>query len=107
MDYPKILIVCESPPSSTQGYGVTLATLVRDWPKERLFVLYRSEIYRDDQAPDYSTAHAALPGHLLKDAIPYARGSRPAWNGRFSERWISQQLGDWRPDVIYGFFYDA
>ena len=107
MDYPHILVMCESPPSSTQGYGVTLATLVQNWPKDRLFVLYRSEIYRDDHVPDYSTTHAQLPGHLLKDAIPYARGQRPAWNGNFSDRWIRQQLGNWQPDAIYGFFYDA
>lgn len=105
MEYPRVLTICDSPPSSTQGFGVTLATLVRDWPRDRLIVLYREEIYRDDAHTDFSVVHARLPGHILFDAIPFMLGRRPAWNGRYSPEWILGVLGEWRPDVIYGFFY--
>lgn len=105
MDYPRVLTICDSPPSSTQGFGVTLATLVRDWPKDRLITLYRSEMYRDDAHADFSVVHAPLPGHILTDAIPFMLGRRPVWNKRYSPEWIYKVLGSWRPDVIYGFFY--
>jgi glycosyltransferase involved in cell wall biosynthesis len=78
---------------------------VRDWPKDRLLTLYRSEIYRDDAHAEFSVAHAPLPGHILADAIPFMIGRRPAWNNRYSPKWIYNVLGEWRPDVIYSFFY--
>jgi glycosyltransferase involved in cell wall biosynthesis len=107
MIYPRTLVVCESPPSSTQGYGVTLATLVRNWPEDKLFVFYRSSIYKDDTLGVKRAAHAPMPGRLIPDAISYLRGQRPAWQGRYSRKWLENTLNNWRPEVIYGFFYDA
>lgn len=103
--WPRLLVVSESPPSSTQGFGVTLATLLQDWPVERRFVLYREARFRDEQTPTKHMSHAPMPGSLPWHGLVFALGRRPEWMGRYSRRWLLQQLSGWRPDVIYSFFY--
>ncbi len=110
MNSPNTLILTESPPSATQGFGVTLATLIDDWPKESLFIFYRSRKFEDQQTSslkDYKNimTHASIPGNAIFHAIPYALGRAPSWLGRYSDTWLKKKLKHWKPQVIYSWFY--
>lgn len=120
MRYPRTLVLTESPFSSTNGFGVTLATLFAEWPRERLLVLYRSRRFWDDTCVQLQEArdrmvHMPLPGRPLLNPVhlrelggvlvPYLLGRTPSWLGRYSRTWIDRTLSGWEPDVIYSWFY--
>ena len=120
MPYPKTLVLTESPFSSTNGFGVTLATLFAEWPLDRFLVLYRSRRFWDDTCVQLREArdrmvHMPLPGkpllnpvhvrELLDVFLPYVLGRTPSWMGRYSRRWIADVLSGWKPDVIYSWYY--
>lgn len=100
-----MLVVCESPCSGTNGYGVSLSTFVAGWPREHLVQFYRSERLRDRSRNEERVHHAPVPGNPVLHALPYLRGAAPSWAGRFSRRWLENTLGGWRPRIIYSFFY--
>lgn len=120
MQYPNTLVLTESPFSSTNGFGVTLATLFAGWPRERFLVLYRSQRFWDDSSAQLRDTqdrmvHMPLPGRPLLNPvhvrelkgvlIPYLLGRTPSWLGRYSRGWIDRTLSGWKPEVIYCWYY--
>lgn len=120
MQYPKTLVLTESPFSSTNGFGVTLATLMADWPNDRFMVLYRSRRFWDETCSQLQEArdrmvHMPLPGRPLLNPvhvrelkgvlIPYLLGRTCSWFGRYSRSWIDRTLSGWKPEVIYCWYY--
>ena len=119
-NYPKTLILSESPPSSTNGFGATLATMLAGWPLDRLKILYRSRKFWEDGCGGLPETrermvHAPLPltpltnpkhaRELAEDLLPYLLGRTPSRFGSYSKKWIARQLDGWRPDVLYCWYY--
>lgn len=120
MHHPKTLVLTESPFSNTNGFGVTLKTLMAEWPSDRFLVLYRSRRFWDDTCRRLRetrdrAVHMPLPGkpllnpvhvrELARILVPYVLGRTPSWFGRYSRRWIEDVLKGWRPDVVYSWYY--
>ena len=106
MRYPRILIISDSPFCLTTGFGVTLTTLFQDWPKNRLFQLYRMDEIKPDKSVCERTVWADIPGHSgRRYALPYLLGLKPAWRSKYSLCWLKKTLRNWKPDLIYSLSY--
>src|SRR5688572_3890496 len=107
-DYPKVLVLSESPFSMANGFGVTLNTFFSGWPRAALRQFYTRSNVRPETDLCSDFAHADVPGHWgRRYGLAWFLGLRAAWRGRFSARWMRRQLGDWRPDLIYALIFSG
>ena len=104
--YPKVLIVCESPFSLDNGFGVTLTSLFQGWPSESLGIFYISYGFKPNNRETAIQANAYVPARLgWRYALPMLLGKNPEWRGYYSKAWLHKQLKDYKPELVYSFFH--
>jgi glycosyltransferase involved in cell wall biosynthesis len=103
--YPRLLVVCESPFSLDNGFGVTLTNLLEGWPGDRIGLLYTYEYQKLDRCVKFQ-ALAKLPGGSRRLAlIPFLLGLNPQWRGRYSRFWCRRVCRSFQPEIVYTFFH--
>jgi len=107
-EFPKVLIISESPKGSKNGFGVTLDYFFGNWDKTRITNIYTDQAFQKEfkEKENYLLAH--IPFHAgLKYALPFLFGIIPEWRNNFSKKWIKKNLKKIKPDLIYSFVYSS
>jgi hypothetical protein len=104
--YPKVLVVCESPFSLDNGFGVTLTSFFQGWPSESLGIFYMSYTSKLNNRETAIQANAYVPARVeWRYALPMLLGNSPEWRGLYSNAWLHKQLKSYKPDLVYSFFH--
>jgi glycosyltransferase involved in cell wall biosynthesis len=103
-NFPKVLVICESPFSLDNGFGVTLSNLFLGWPSDCLGLFYFSKAYKASHRKVAVQSHAHVPASpSRRHALPMLLGIRPEWRGCYSHAWLHTKLKGFKPDLVYSF----
>lgn len=101
---PNILIVCESPFSLDNGFGVTLTSLFANWPGSHLGLFYVNKGYKLQPRSLSCLSYAPVPGPTRRfELLPFKLGIRPEWRGKYSSAWLQKALRSFIPVIVYTF----
>lgn len=94
-------MVTETPPSTPNGFGVTLSTLLTGL---NCRVIFTDSSFKED-VKNKGYIHAHCPYHKSKKSLFFfLLGLIPEWRGKYSNLWIFLFLR-FRCDIVYSFFY--
>jgi hypothetical protein len=99
----KVLLVTETPPSTPNGFGVTLQNLFSGLVYD---VLYTDNSFKNS-VKDKSYIHGHCPYHKSRKGLfLFLIGLLPEWRGFYSKIWIFFFLRK-KYDLVYAFFYSV
>ena len=91
----------ETPPSTPNGFGITLANLFKSFRYDTIFT--DKSFLGKSTAKNLSFAHC--PNHKSKFLFPlFILGLIPEWRGHYSPLWLFFFLRN-KYDIVYSFFY--